>query len=251
MQDQMIYDLLLQIEKKIALALELPKESDPYGSRDQDQLFAALSKAQGEYKPVHFNRENPYFKNSYADLDAILVAVRPALTKNNLSFIQQIRVSEEGQTILHTKIAHSSGQWLESRSRIIPVKNDPQTFGSTLTYQKRYAAMAILGVTVAGDRSDDDAEVAMVEARQIVAKGPSNKYNPREQKGETITKEQLEELEYELSTYEDLAEEILDKMQLQSLADMPKNKYQAAVTRIREIKMMRSGLKEPGKFKDL
>jgi len=243
-------ELLLTIEKKIDKALA-HKQPDRYESVELNELYSALSKAQGEYKTVNYNRENPYFKNQYADLDAIMSSVRPALKNHGLSFMQQLRYNEEGQTILHSKLAHSSGQWMESRSRIIPVKNDPQTFGSTLTYQKRYAAMALLGITISNDRSDDDGEVAMVEARQVIAKGPSNKYNPRHERNETITKEQLEELEYELSDYEDIAEEILEKMQLQSLADLPKDKYMPAITRVREIKRMREGLQEPGKFKEL
>ncbi len=81
----------------------------------------------------------------------------------------------------------------------------------------------------------------MVDAREIIAKGPSNKYNPKEQSYETITKEQLEELELELQGYPDIAEEVLSKMRLQSLADLPKSKFQVSVQRIREIKQIREG----------
>jgi hypothetical protein len=213
----------------------------PYSSENLNELFTALAKAQGDYPIIGSNRENPYFKSNYTDLDAILRAIRPALTKYGLSFTQQIRITHDGATILHTILGHASGQWMESRNRIIPAKNDAQTYGSTLTYQKRYAAMALLGVTCSHDRQDDDAEVAMSSARDIVAKGPSIKYNPKEQSSEVVTKEQLEELEYELQEYPDLAEMILDKLQLQSLADMPKSKYQVSINRIREIKTLRNG----------
>ncbi len=216
---------------------------DSYSSGDLKNLFAALSKAQGSYKKIGYNRENPYFKSAYADLDAIMDSVRPSLSVNGLGFIQQIRINDEGQTILHSILTHASGEWIESRVRIVPVKNDAQTFGSTLTYQKRYAAISLLGVTVSHDHSDDDAEVAMVASRDITAKGTAlnTKYNPKEVNPETITKEQLEEIEYELTEYPDIAEQILDGMKIQSLADLPKAKYQVSINRIRQIKNLRNG----------
>lgn len=235
-QIEKIYDMLQELKDLIE-----QKGISPYSSQQVNELYAALAKAQGEYPIIGSNRENPYFKSNYTDLDAILRAVRPALTKHGLGFTQQIRIMPDGSTQLHTILTHSSGQWMESRNRILPAKNDAQTYGSTLTYQKRYAAMALLGVTCSQDKTDDDAEVAMANARQIIAKGPSNSYNPKEQSAEVISKDQLDELEYELQEFPDIGEMILDKLQLQSLADMPKSKYQASVTRVREIKNLRTG----------
>lgn len=217
---------------------------DNYSSHEVDQLYTALAKAQGEYKPITYNRDNPFFKSQYADLDTIINSVRAALAKNGLALMQQIRIKDDGGTILHTKITHSSGQWEESRNRIVPPKNDVQSYGSILTYLKRYAAMSLLGITVAHDLSDDDGEVAMVEVRKDQAGGVklNTKYHPKEQSPETITKEQLEELNYELGEYPDICEQILDGFNLQALADMPKSKFMRSITRIREIKAMRNGL---------
>lgn len=220
----------------------LKKENKPYQSAEIKELSAALAKAQGEYNGISFNRTNPYFKSGYADLHEMMKSVRAALAKNGLSFIQQTQIDENGITMLHSRLMHASGQWIESRNRVVPPKNDIQTYGSTLSYQKRYAAQSLLGITVSADPADDDGEVAQIEAREIVAKGPSNKYNPKDQSFETITKEQLEELEYELAQYPDLAEHILDKLQLQSLSDMPKSKYMSAIQRIREIKIARESV---------
>ncbi len=227
---------LMQAEKMLKL-------EDPYQSPEIKDLVAALSKAQGAYPSIGADRENPYFKSNYADLDMILKAVRPMLTENGLSLTQDTRFSADGSTILHTRIYHATGQWVETRARILPVKNTPQEYGSCLTYNKRYSAMALLGVTVAKDPTDDDAEVAMVHAREIIAKGPSVKYNPKDQSHDTVSKEQIEELEYELVDAPDLAEMVLDKLQIQSLADMPKSKYMVSLQRIREIKNMRGGKK--------
>lgn len=235
--------ILQAIEQLSAQIKQLLPSKDAYSSSEQKNLFSALSKAQGQYKRVGYNRQNPYFKANYADLDAIMESVRPALATNGLAFVQQIRINEDGQTILHSILTHASGEWMESRVRIVPAKNDAQTFGSTLTYQKRYAAISLLGVTVSHDHLDDDAEVAMIESRDVMAKGVAinTKYNPKELSPETITKEQLEELEYELGEYPDIAEQILDGMKLQSLADLPKSKFLVSINRVREIKKLRNG----------
>jgi len=219
----------------------IPPNEDPYQSGSLKNLSPAFSKAQSEYKNAEYNRENPYFKSQYADLYTILKAVKPALAKHGLSFFQYTKLSNTGPTILHTRIMHSSGEWIETRARIIPTKNDAQSYGSVLSYQKRYSAMTLLGITPTDDVTDDDGEVAMVDARKIIAKGPSNKYNPHKKSNDTITKEQLEELEYELQQYPDIADDILNKMHLQSLADLPKDKFLISIKRIREIKNLRNG----------
>lgn len=217
----------------------------PYQSTEIKELAVALAKAQGEYEPVLFNRENPYFKNSYADLHAIMDSVRKPLAKNGLSFIQQTQIDDSGATMLHTRLMHSSGQWLECRTRIVPPKNDVQSYGSTLTYQKRYAAQALLGITIAGDKDDDDGEIAVVPMRETFAKGTAlnTNYNAKIESKDCVTREQIDELEYELAEFPDICEMVLDGLKIQSLADMPKSKYQASVTRIREIKNARKGVK--------
>jgi hypothetical protein len=141
----------------------------------------------------------------------------------------------DGQSLLNTILCHSSGQWIESQSRIIPPKSDIQALFSYLTTLKRMAYSAICGVAVIHE--DDDGEEAMASAQEIIAKGVSvSKYDPKTQSYETITKEQLMELEYELDGNADLAENVLDVLKIQSLADMPKNKYDFSVRQIRRIK---------------
>jgi hypothetical protein len=82
----------------------------------------------------------------------------------------------------------------------------------------------------------------MYSQREVKSKGVAinAKYDPRDVTKETITKEQLNELEYELAEYPDIAEMVLDGLKIQSLADIPKSKFQVSATRIREIKRIRN-----------
>jgi hypothetical protein len=127
-----------------------------------NELGAALAKAQAEMKPAIKDAQNPFFKSTYADLAACWDCCRQALTKNNLSVIQTTRFSEKG-TVLVTKLLHSSGQWIEGEYPIVPVKSDPQSLGSAITYARRYALMAIVGIAP----EEDDGEAAMDRKQDI------------------------------------------------------------------------------------
>ena len=228
-----------KVEDKVS---SLPE--DPYESEKTNEINTALSKAQGEFTQIGYNRENPYFKTKYADLDSIVRSVKPVLAKNGLSITQQTFLTFEGTTILKTKLRHNTGQWIETRARVIPTKADAQSYASALTYMKRYSYMALLNITTSDDVYDDDAERNMYDLRETKAKGVAlnTKYNPQHQSSDVITLEQLEELEYELGNYDDIADMVLEGLKIQSLADMPKDKYMVAIKRIRAIKNAREGV---------
>lgn len=120
-----------------------------------DKLVQALAKAQGEFKPIVKDTQNPFFKSKYADLATIIAATQPALSKNGIAVMQLPQVEAHSAGV-KTILAHCSGQWI-STELMLPAaqgaKFDAQTVGSALTYARRYALQAILGV--AADVDDD------------------------------------------------------------------------------------------------
>jgi hypothetical protein len=246
-----IFDFAERLDKITDLKAQKIAESfktDPYESEDTKEITTALSKAQGKFQKISFNRTSSYLGLGYTDLNNILTAVLPALEANQLAFTQQQTISPDGAVTLVTKLRHSSGQWIETRARVIPQKNDVKTFESILNTHKRLSAMSLLGITIANDPADDDGELAMASANTILAKGASLKdaYKAKDQSFEAITKEQVEELQYELDGYPELAEEIMNRINIQSLADMPKNLFLPTTRRIREIKLGLGELKKKG-----
>jgi len=119
-------------------------------------VFQALVKFQSQLKPVEKGAENPFYKSSYADLSSILQAITPELTSCGLGIIQPMRVTESG-TILITKIIHESGESIESEM-FLPGHQDPQKYGSLISYYKRYQLQAMLGISTIDE--DDDANKA-------------------------------------------------------------------------------------------
>jgi len=235
-----ISDAFKDLSSKIDSLMESKNvKCAPSRSSEINELAAALAKAQSQIKIADLNKSNPYFKSSYADLQSIVSASRPALTANGLSITQQIIDDNEGSWLI-TTLWHTSGQWVQSKRRIVPAKNDIQTISSHTTYLKRICYASLIGV-VSGDE-DDDGEAAVATSRDTFAKGVAlnTKYNPKETSVEVITKEQLEEADYELAEYPDICEMVLEGLKIQSLADMPKQKFLSAMQRIREIKNLRN-----------
>lgn len=120
-----------------------------------NELAAALSKAQAKITDAEKNSRNPHFNKSYADLASVWEACRAPLSENGLSVIQTIEPFN-GSIFLETTLAHASGQFIKSRTPLIMSKQDMQGMGSALTYARRYALAAIVGVA----QEDDDGNSA-------------------------------------------------------------------------------------------
>ena len=124
-------------------------------SEQINELAAALSKAQASITGALKDSANPFFKSKYADLASCWDACRKQLTDNGLSVIQTTDIVAD-TVVVRTTLAHSSGQWI---SGILPVKSkddSPQAQGSGITYARRYALAAMVGLA----QIDDDAEAA-------------------------------------------------------------------------------------------
>lgn len=113
-------------------------------------IAAALLTFQVKVDKIRKDAKNPFFNSSYASLPHIQEAIHDALVETNLVY-SQLPDGENGLTtlIMHTE----SGEYLQSTYTMRPVKQDPQGVGSCITYQKRYALVAALGLTI--DEDDD------------------------------------------------------------------------------------------------
>ena len=121
-------------------------------------LAAALLKAQKEIGMALKNAENPYYKSMYANMKAVINAVKEPLNNNGLSFLQAVNSDSNGKPMVETMLLHESGQYLCSKAPVYCIKaDDPQAFGKGITYTKRYVLQAFLGLPT----EDDDGEAAM------------------------------------------------------------------------------------------
>jgi len=127
-------------------------------SEQISNLASALLKAQEDIGVALKTATNPYFKSSYADLRVVIDAVKEPLNKHGISFLQAVdKANGEDLPVIDTILLHESGQYLSTRTPVFCAKpNDPQAFGSGITYSKRYALQALLGLPT----EDDDGNAA-------------------------------------------------------------------------------------------
>ena len=123
-------------------------------------LSIALSKFQGEITNPTNTADNPFFKSKYAPLETVLNTARPVLSKHGLSVVQA--PSGDGQNIIiTTTLLHESGEWIEFPELVLRAdKPTAQGAGSAITYGRRYALSAILGMS---SEDDDDGNHAETE----------------------------------------------------------------------------------------
>lgn len=124
-------------------------------------LAKALALAQPALKNPPLDAVNPHFRSRYATLAAHIDSVRLPLATQGISVVQSTRIDVPGAVVVVTSLIHSSGEWISSELAL-PSGGTPQTYGSALTYARRYALAALCGIV--GDE-DDDANAATPPAK--------------------------------------------------------------------------------------
>lgn len=135
-----------------------------YGEQSQDcaKLYEALAKAQGEMANAPRTKKSHY--GMYADLATVRDVTRAALSKNGLCVVQSVvPYGDDGETAVATTLGHSSGQWIRS---CIPIKANltPQQLAANVTYARRIAMSAIVGIAADDDDDGEEAEKNHVAA---------------------------------------------------------------------------------------
>jgi hypothetical protein len=115
------------------------------------EIATALVKAQKAFGPALKSSTNPHFKSKYADLSACVEAVIDGLNEAGIAMIQRTSEDFTGVTV-ETVFIHESGEMLECGKLHVPAnKQDPQGYGSALTYARRYSLMAACGIAPEDD----------------------------------------------------------------------------------------------------
>lgn len=127
-------------------------------------IAAAFVKAQRAFGPALKTHTNPAFRSKYADLSACVEAVIDALNANGIALMQHSHEVDSGVTV-ETVFLHESGEVLNSGKLHVPAsKQDPQGYGSALTYARRYSLMAACGIAP----EDDDGNAASKRQAPVI-----------------------------------------------------------------------------------
>lgn len=115
---------------------------------------------------IQVQKETPIIKESkrgqqghrvfnYADLMGIWEVIQPLLVKNNLWFTQSV-YTKDGEVYLKSNLYHMSGENIESEIKLDFCGNDIKTFGSSISYYRRYAMRCIFSIVSSEDVQADD-----------------------------------------------------------------------------------------------
>lgn len=131
-------------------------------------IASAFVKAKQAFGPALKDKTNPAFRSKYADLGACIDAVDDALLANGIAFYHETSEDQTGITV-ETVFLHESGDTLRFGKLHVPAsKQDPQGYGSALTYSRRYSLMAACGIAP----EDDDGNAA---SNPVTHHSPANK----------------------------------------------------------------------------
>lgn len=153
-------------------------------------LAEALSKAQADFGQIDKRRtatiqmkSGGQFSYKYADLSDVLKGIRAPLAANGLSILQPI-IQNEDHLLLVTRLLHSSGEWIESTYPLNTYAT-PQEMGSAISYARRYALTALLGIAADEDDDAQAAQPARPVTRQKAATSPQAAQEPSAPKPES------------------------------------------------------------------
>ena len=136
---------------------------ESYCSDDVRQLAKAMLQVQKELAPVTKDATNPYTRSKYATLNAIMDVCKPVLLSHGIWLTQITVPSEPGTVAILSRLVHAETGQYQAALTVLPLqKPDCQGAGSAITYARRYALTAMLGMVT---EDDDDAESTKLPPR--------------------------------------------------------------------------------------
>lgn len=192
------------------------------------KLSLALSKLQGEVEqPTKDKTAKVLMKSGgtysykYCDLASIIKKVQPLLAIHELAILQGVSTGQ-GFVSVTTTISHSSGEWFRDVVRL-PVGDDkPQSYGSAMTYARRYGYCAPLGISADEDEDGNLAQDAAKKEKAVEQKTTAplpgikkkaeemDAFNPQNKEHSTWLLEQCRKFKVE-SHYSDIEARIVGK----------------------------------------
>ena len=193
-------------------------------SGDVKELFAALSKFQGELESASKARQGHGYK--YADLAECINTAKPFLLKHGLAVTQMLGSNEQGKQTMITMLTHESGQYISSEFVMVEAvlsggsgKNPAQVLGSAITYQRRYAFAAIIGLA----QEDDDAASVSVGSQFRKQVGNQN---------QNINDQQIKGMSDLIASKGYTVQQVCETWKIQSLSAIPANQYDNLINTI-------------------
>lgn len=132
------------------------------------KIYAKLHEAKKEIGVVKKNAKNPHFKNTYADLNALIDAVEPILLEKGLILLQPIKDNKVYTQIIDIDTFESVESFIDLSPNLTA-----QALGSQVTYYRRYTLQSLMSL----QSDDDDGQKASIPqpiVKEVLQVGSSN-----------------------------------------------------------------------------
>lgn len=204
------------------------KTVEPYQSEQLGKLGESLCLANEE---IHLRKTGQQQGYIFTSFDDVMNAIRVPLAKNGLTLMIQMR-EEEGAHLIYTKLVHTSDQWIESRVRVVPLDQSEDSFRSALNERKKNTVLALLGLSVSGDPSDDN---GFRNDEQYIFKKDKDEYfqGQKKPKSHIINSFQYDQIMEELEGQVSLAERIMKQHDITTLKDLRAESFDVVIKQIR------------------
>ena len=217
-------------------------------------IYQKLLKIRSELSVIRKDKKNPYYNSNYADINTVLEVIIPKLAEYNLLLLQRMDI-KDGQDVIVTEIIdcedESTGKKIkdeeieltESIKSITAVKtikqfkeekkidkekniithtkteieNDPQKFGSGITYSRRYALISLLAL----EQEDDDANLASHNKNSL---GDREKHHSHPSNSSLASEKQINYLVSLIANKKLNQEEVLSSQGISKLDELTKYK---------------------------
>ena len=132
------------------------------------KIYAKLHEAKKEIGVVKKNAKNPHFKNTYADLNALIDAVEPILLEKGLIMLQPIKDGKVYTQIIDIDTFESVESYIDLSPNLTA-----QALGSQITYYRRYTLQSLMSL----QSDDDDGQKASIPppiVKEVLQVGSTN-----------------------------------------------------------------------------
>lgn len=121
------------------------------------ELPGAFIALQSDLSPIKKDAQGN--RSKYASLTAVMQGVQGPLDTHGFVIFHTMRAGGANTASMETVLMHKSGEFISSTIEVpIAKPNDPQAYGSAMTYARRYSIMALLGLVT----DDDDGQSASI-----------------------------------------------------------------------------------------
>ena len=193
------------------------------------ELLSALAEVQSELPTMPKSSQAYGYK--YTDLDTITQTIKPILSKHGIGYIQSVGGLTENALTLTTRIFNKKGEYIEDTAALPTItstkNNAAQTLGMSITYMRRYALCAMLGIT-----SDEDVDaningIVQTQSKPTPSKQETSSKQPAkfafEPKGGETTPAEKKELGGLLSAKYPDGGAVFSKAEAKKYSDMRKD----------------------------